>query len=202
MSTAETAYHHGDLPAALLAAVEEIIDEEGYVDVSLREAARRAGVSHSAPAYHFGDKEGMLVAFCHQGFDVLYAGMLAAYEAHADESSVERVNSIGEAYVRFALEHRAHFEIMFRAGLDHVAHESLHEGSGQVFGLLLQAIGELQEEGHFAGQNLFDVALYLWSIVHGFSTILVDGSVPPALDGVDLTMFLDGVLRIAVNEQS
>jgi AcrR family transcriptional regulator len=202
MSTAETAYHHGDLPAALLAAVEEIIDEQGYVDVSLREAARRAGVSHSAPAYHFGDKEGMLVAFCRQGFDVLYAGMLAAYEAHADESSVDRMNGIGEAYVRFALEHRAHFEIMFRAGLDHVAHESLHEGSGQVFALLLQAIGELQEEGHFADQKLFDVALYLWSIVHGFSTILVDGSVPPALDGVDLTMFLDGVLRIAVNEQS
>ena len=71
-----------------------------------------------------------------------------------------------------------------------------------MFGLLLQAIGELQEEGHFADQRIFDVALYLWSIVHGFSTILVDGSVPPALDGIDLTMFLDGVLRIAVNEQS
>ena len=198
MSTAETAYHHGDLLTALLTAVEEIIDEQGHVDLSLREAARRAGVSHSAPAYHFGDKEGMLVAFCHQGFAVLHAGMLEAYEDHQSESSVERMQALGKAYVRFAVEHRAHFEVMFRAGIDKVAHENLHEGSGQVFGLLLQAIGELQEEGHFADENLFDVALYLWSIVHGFSTIVVDGSVPPGLEDADLTTFLDGVLRIAV----
>lgn len=198
MSTAETPYHHGDLPTALLAAVEGIIQEQGYADLSLREAARRAGVSHSAPAYHFGDKEGMLVAFCHQGFDLMYADMLAAYEAHVAGSAAERMHAIGKAYVRFAAEHRAHFEMMFRSGLDKAAHENLNEGGGRVFGLLLQAIGELQEEGHFAGDNLFDVALYLWSVVHGFSTIVVDGAVPPALDGTDLTAFLDGVLELAV----
>jgi AcrR family transcriptional regulator len=198
MSTAETTYHHGDLPIALLAAVEEIIDEQGHRDLSLREAARRAGVSHSAPAYHFGDKEGMLVAFCHQGFDLLYADMLAAYEGHRSDSAVERMQALGRAYVEFAVEHRSHFEIMFRAGLDKTAHENLHGESGRVFGLLLQVIGELQEEGSFADEPLPDVALYLWSVVHGFSTILVDGSMPPGLEDTDLTTFLDGVLRISV----
>ena len=202
MKTAEPAYHHGDLPAALLAAVEEIIDERGYGDLSLREAARRAGVSHSAPAYHFGDKEGMLVAFCHQGFELLYGEMVTAYEQRSAGSSVERTHGISKAYVTFAVEHRAHFEIMFRAGIDKLAHEDLHEKGGRVFGLLLKAIGELQQDGHFVGENLFEVALYLWSIVHGFSTILVDGSVPPALAGTDLTVFLDGVLRVAVPQQN
>lgn len=202
MATAETAYHHGDLPTALLAAVEEIIDEQGYADLSLREAARRAGVSHSAPAYHFGDKEGMLIAFYDRGFELLYRDMLAAYEEHAAESSVERMYGIGEAYIMFAVEHRAHFEIMFRSGLAKVAHEKQHEGGDPVFGLVLQTIGELQEEGYFAEDNLIEVSLYLWSVVHGFSTILVDGSVPPALDGADLTVFLDGVLRLAVPEQN
>ena len=153
MKTAEPAYHHGDLPAALLAAVEEIIDERGYTDLSLREAARRAGVSHSAPAYHFGDKEGMLVAFCHQGFELLYGKMVAAYERRSAGSSVERVHGIGKAYVTFAVEHRAHFEIMFRAGIDKLAHEELHEGGSRVFGLLRQAIGELQEDGHFVART-------------------------------------------------
>ena len=202
MATAETPYHHGDLPTALLAAVEGIIDEQGYADLSLREAARRAGVSHSAPAYHFGDKEGMLVAFCHQGFDVLYRAMLAAYEEHAAGTAVARMHAIGEAYVGFAAEHRAHFEIMFRSGIDKVAHEDLYEGGGRVFGLLLQTIGELQQDGHFAGENLVDVALYLWSVMHGFSTILVDGAVPPVLDDTDLTAFLGGVLNLAVPRQS
>ena len=102
----------------------------------------------------------------------------------------------------FAVEHRAHFEIMFRSGLAKVAHEKLHAGGDPVFGLVLQTIGELQEEGYFAEDNLIEVSLYLWSVVHGFSTILVDGSVPPALDGADLTVFLDGVLRLAVPEQN
>ena len=144
----------------------------------------------------------MLVAFCHQGFELLYGKMVAAYERRSAGSSVERVHGIGKAYVTFAVEHRAHFEIMFRAGIDKLAHEELHEGGSRVFGLLRQAIGELQEDGHFVGENLFEIALYLWSIVHGFSTILVDGSVPPALAGTDLTMFLDGVLRVAVPQQN
>ena len=62
-------YHHGDLQNALLQAVGEIIEEKGVGAVSLREAARRAGVSHSAPAHHFGDKIGMLTAFARKGFE-------------------------------------------------------------------------------------------------------------------------------------
>ena len=70
-------YHHGDLPNALLAAVGDIVEENGVANVSLREAARRAGVSHSAPAHHFGDKEGMLAAFAERGFDILASEMAA-----------------------------------------------------------------------------------------------------------------------------
>ncbi len=65
------AYHHGDLRRALLAAALEAIEESGPAALSLRDLARRAGVSHAAPAHHFGDKAGLLTALAAEGFDLL-----------------------------------------------------------------------------------------------------------------------------------
>ena len=104
----ERPYHHGDLRRALLAAAVEMIAEAGPAALSLRALARRTGVSHAAPAHHFGDKAGLLTAVAAEGYRLLAAALRDAYERTG--SFLE----VGVAYVRFALEHQPYFEVMFR----------------------------------------------------------------------------------------
>ena len=106
-------YHHGDLRRALLEAAAKAIGEEGPAALSLRALARRAGVSHAAPTHHFGDKAGLLTALAVEGYDLL------ANELTEEWSTSHSFLEQGVAYVRFALNHRAHFEVMFRPDLYH-----------------------------------------------------------------------------------
>src|ERR1700746_911108 len=106
-------YHHGDLRPALLRAAVEVIGPAGPAAMSLREVARRAGVSHTAAAYHFGDKAGLLTAVAAQGYRMLTEELGNARAA--GRSFLE----VGVAYVRFAVTHRAHFEVMYRPELYH-----------------------------------------------------------------------------------
>ena len=108
-------YHHGDLPNALKQAAVELIGERGPAGFSLREVARRAGVSHAAPAHHFGDSHGLLTAVAADGFQVLYDAMAAASAGAA--TTEERVVAVSRAYVEVACSHPAHFEVMFRRDL-------------------------------------------------------------------------------------
>ena len=112
-------YHHGDLRRALLDAAAEVIAEQGPAALSLRDLARRAGVSHAAPMHHFGDKAGLLTALATEGYDLLAAEL--AEEWAVTHSFLEQ----GVAYVRFAIRHRAHFEVMFRPDLYHAGDADL-----------------------------------------------------------------------------
>src|SRR5215207_9150348 len=98
-------YHHGTLPDALLKATAQLVLESGVSGLSLREVARRAGVSHGAPAHHFGDKAGLLTALATQGFELL-GDEMEATAARRDFLEA------GLAYVRFATGHPAHFQVM------------------------------------------------------------------------------------------
>jgi AcrR family transcriptional regulator len=91
----------------------QAITESGPTGVSLRDLARRAGVSHAAPAHHFGDKAGLLTALAAEGFDLLADTLSAA------QQRTGQFLEVGVAYVGFAVEHRAHFEVMFRPDLYH-----------------------------------------------------------------------------------
>ena len=113
----EPSYHHGDLPAALLGAVGDIVAEKGAANVSLREAARRAGVSHSAPAHHFGDKDGMLAAFCHQGFDVLGEQVGAALSVVADASPEVRIQACYEKAIHCSALFREEWSEYWSSGI-------------------------------------------------------------------------------------
>ena len=97
-----TTYHHGDLRAAVLAAAGKLIEKEGVAGLSVREAARRAGVSHNAPYRHFPDRDALLAALAAEGFTQL-------------EKALEKRSGreLGEAYVRFALAHPQRFRLMF-----------------------------------------------------------------------------------------
>ncbi|HEC08299.1 MAG TPA: TetR/AcrR family transcriptional regulator [Acidimicrobiales bacterium] len=108
-------YHHGDLPNALKSAALEVIDEKGLGGFSLREVARRAGVSHAAPAHHFGDTAGLLTVLAVDALGHMRRVMAEAAEAETDP--VERLAAVGRAYVRVSREHPGHCQVVFRTDL-------------------------------------------------------------------------------------
>jgi AcrR family transcriptional regulator len=166
-------YHHGDLRRAVLAAAVATIDEAGPAGVSLRDLARRAGVSHAAPAHHFGDKAGVLSALAAEGFDLLANELAAALQRTQDFLEV------GVAYVRFAVEHRAHFEVMFRPDLYHPDDRAVLVARERASEALASGIGSLPEKQARPDARLAGIAA--WSLVHGFATLWLNGALPPEL---------------------
>src|SRR4051812_41539334 len=127
-------YHHGDLRRTLLTAAAEAIAESGPAALSLRDLARRAGVSHAAPTHHFGDKAGLLTALAAEGYNRLADELTEEWAA--SQSFLEQ----GVAYVRFAIKHRAHFEVMFRPDLYHVNDPALVAARGRADGALYAGV--------------------------------------------------------------
>lgn len=176
-------YHHGDLANALLRALESIITEQGIERVTLREAARRAGVSHSAPAHHFGDLEGMLQAFALEGYEILHGLMLEAIarvDAGPDRHALDYLNEIGTVYLRFAFAHPAHYEAMFRRSYDpgNNPESPLLIASANTFGPLAVIIGQLVERGVIGQDQGRYAATILWGMVHGVASLWNDGHLP------------------------
>jgi AcrR family transcriptional regulator len=166
-------YHHGDLPRVLLDAAAQAIQEVGPAAVSLRDLARRVGVSHAAPAHHFGDKAGLLTALAADGFRRLAATLRRTYEETG--SFLE----VGVAYVRFAVSHRAHFEVMFRPELYRTDDPELVRARDQARSLLYPPAAELA--GEEPGDDPTAAAVAAWSLVHGLATLWLDRNLPPQL---------------------
>ena len=169
----ERPYHHGDLRRALLATAVEMIAEAGPAALSLRALARRTGVSHAAPAHHFGDKAGLLTVVAAEGYRLLAAVLRDAYERTG--SFLE----VGVAYVRFALAHRPYFEVMFRPELYHADDPALvaaRRASGE---LLYGPVRDLSDRDPDFDPLRAGVAA--WSLVHGLATLYLDGALPPQL---------------------
>ncbi|WP_329104444.1 TetR/AcrR family transcriptional regulator [Micromonospora sp. NBC_01699] len=165
-------YHHGDLQRVLLEAAVTAIEESGPSALSLRDLARRAGVSHAAPTHHFGDKAGLLTVLATQGFH-LFADNLG----HIREQTGSLLE-IGVGYVRFAVEYRAHFEVMFRP-------ELYHRDDPLLVAAKQRATDELQAGVATLGEPPGDerdprlAGLAAWSLVHGFATLWLSGALPP-----------------------
>jgi AcrR family transcriptional regulator len=160
-------YHHGDLRPALVRAAVEAIGRAGPAAMSLREVARRAGVSHAAAAYHFGDKAGLLTAVAAQGYRMLTQELQAARDARRGFLEV------GVAYVRFAVSHRAHFEVMYRPELYRPDDAEVLEARA---GAAVLLYGTASPD---AGQLAAGAAA--WSLVHGLATLWLNGNLPPQL---------------------
>ncbi|MFC3504323.1 TetR/AcrR family transcriptional regulator [Micromonospora krabiensis] len=166
--TGTRGYHHGDLPRALLDAAVEVIAESGPAALSLRDLARRAGVSHAAPAHHFGDKAGLLTALAVQGFDLLADALRGA----------EDLLSAGVAYVDFAVGHRAHFDVMFRPDLYRSDGPEVRAARERAGAALRAGVAGLANRDGGPADPGRD-ALAAWSIVHGFATLWIAGALPP-----------------------
>ena len=161
-------YHHGDLRRKLIDAAEEIIGERGVDGFTSREAARRAGVSPAAPAHHFGDARGLLTAVALLGFRDFSATLKAA-DARGGADPARRLAEQARAYVRFALDHPARFQLMFREGKHDAGETQGAVGPGEAFGVLESAVraatdAPLETPLTTAQQGMLTA---LWSSVHG-----------------------------------
>lgn len=169
-------YHHGDLRRAVLDAAIEVISTAGPAAVSLRDLARRAGVSHAAPAHHFRDKAGLLTAIAVEGNELLAAALSGP---PTDEAP--GLKELGVRYVRFALDHPAHFEVMYRPDLYHSDAVELVAARRRAADLLRRAVGGL---GADAGGGDTDLAvLAAWSLAHGFATLWRGGNIDHLVGG-------------------
>ncbi|WP_406476934.1 TetR/AcrR family transcriptional regulator [Streptomyces sp. NBC_01615] len=154
-------YHHGDLRRAILSAALDVITAEGPSALSLRDLARRAGVSHAAPAHHFKDRTGLLTVIAAEGYELLAAAL-----AGADD-----LRDAGVRYVRFAREHPAHFQVMFSPELLRENDVELATARTLAGERLRTAVSALPAEGRGPDTRLAGVAA--WSLAHGFATLLL-----------------------------
>jgi AcrR family transcriptional regulator len=155
-------YHHGDLRRAVLDAAVAAITENGPAGISLRDLARRAGVSHAGPVHHFGDKADVLTALATEGYELLAETLAAA------EKRTRDFVEVGVAYVRFAIEHRAHFEVMFRPDLYRADDPALAAARDQAGDVLVKGSASVSD-AEMAG-------VAAWSLMHGFANLWLTGA--------------------------
>lgn len=171
------AYHHGDLRRALLDAGLQILAEQGAHALTLREVARRVGVTQAAPYHHFADKEALLAVLAEDGFVGLLGAMERARDA-AGKKPAARLRAIGTAYVLFAVEHAAHFQIMFVHLVDIPRYPSLHSAADRAFRSLVEGIVAGQGAGVVREGDPFELAILAWSTVHGLAMLWIEGALP------------------------
>ncbi|MBV8965124.1 MAG: TetR/AcrR family transcriptional regulator [Mycobacteriaceae bacterium] len=162
-----TQYHHGDLKAVILAETAKLVAEHGADGVSLRQLARRAGVSHAAPAHHFTDRRGLFTALAAEGFWLLCEALKAARGDFADAAL---------AYVRFAIDHPGHYAVMFDRSLVEPSDRELAEAQAAAGAELSRGVATLVDP--HAKADPAGAELAAWSLVHGFAVLWLNHAVP------------------------
>jgi AcrR family transcriptional regulator len=182
------AYHHGNLREALLAEAAAMIAEGGASSVTMRAIGQRLGVSRAAAYRHFADKNALLAAVAAAGFNRLRE-RLETIGAGAPRASIEKFRSMGEEYVRFALENSAHYRLMY--GKEALAREDLPELDEAANGLYEHLVGVIeayQRSGRIKRQDPRAQAYVAWSAVHGLASLVIDGQIQATDD-------IDGLIR-------
>jgi len=193
MSTdpATTCYHHGNLKNALLDAGVQLLVEQGVVALSLRNVARAVGVSHTAPYRHFSNKAALLRGLVVRGFAVLHQGLTAANirQLHGPE---QQIVEIGVVYVRFALANPDMWQLMAGGLINTDGEPEFAHASQEVNRLLLDIIEAGAALGVFRRRPASELAVLVWSAMHGLAGLLLAGGI--AIDTDDRDQ-LDDLLR-------
>ena len=202
-SSGDTPYHHGDLHEALLKAAVTVLERDGLAGLTLRAVAREAGVSHAAPTHHFGDLTGLLSELAAIGFRQFNTAMVAA---RASETLPPMKALAGaKAYVAYAQAHPGMYGLMFRTERLDYSRPSLHEAAEASFAGLANAIAasrqeQIEEEALTLNQAA--AIARAWSLVHGFTMLLLDGRLEDILRrlpaGTDAEQLLDTMLKLAM----
>jgi AcrR family transcriptional regulator len=188
-------YHHGSLRQALIEATESLLADKGPEGFSLREVARRAGVSPAAPAHHFGDASGLLTAVATLGFDGL-ASALREGEARGGRDPRRRLREQGIAYVAFAMEFPGRFRLMFADALRIEDPELLRAGN-EAFGVLENGVrlAFAIPPGRPLGDKGWTALLALWSVVHGYAHLTIAGRLDACAGSAGREAFVASTLR-------
>jgi AcrR family transcriptional regulator len=167
----ERQYHHGNLRRALIDEALRVIEEDGPSAVSLRELARRIGVSHAAPAHHFTDKTALFTAIAVEGQTMLADGLDAAAGSPPGNQGHSRFLDAGLAYVRFAAEHPAHIRVMYQPSLYNTEDSEVIAARRRTFATLFATAGAFKP-----GADAAQVGLAGWALMHGLATLWQDGN--------------------------
>jgi AcrR family transcriptional regulator len=173
---AKRPYHRVNLKQSLLDAAVALIAEVGPQAFTLREVARRAGVSHNAPYRHFRDKDDLLAAVAAEGFDQLADAMKEAMAQ--GRTAAERLRLAGRAYVQFALQAPQHILVMFEGPRPAEPMPEYAEPARRAFQTLLEVIAEGQTEGSLPKGDPYPLAVVAWSGVHGLAKLAIGGQLP------------------------
>jgi len=179
MAVATRPYHHGNLRSELLACAERALAEGGLTQLSLRDLARRTGVSHAAPRRHFADKQALLDALAQDGFERMGRALRDAMEQAGPEFDT-RLAALARSYVRFATRHAALLELMFAGKHRPGAADGLREAADAAFAAPLALITAAQAEGAVVPGDPEAVATVAWATVQGLATIANAGMLDDA----------------------
>lgn len=177
MSTSKDGYHHGDLKNALIEAGVRALAESGVEGLSLRKLARDVGVSHNAPYMHFADKEAVLAAIAQQGFDLLGTAIDHSQVDVGNAPIEARLVAAAHSYVNFALSHPNHLLVMF-GNLPVSDYPELEKTAHETFQKLIQIMRDGLRHGQLIDEDAEQLALLLWTNVHGLSALLIADKVP------------------------
>jgi AcrR family transcriptional regulator len=183
----KTGYHHGNLKAALVAAADEIIRDRGIEGFSLREAARRAGVSIGAPAHHFGSATGLLTEVALLGYDSLGEALNAVIPG---DDPARDLRDLALAYVRFALAHPGRFRLMFRPDLVNRDDARYAAASTRALSGLARAIA--RRDG--ASADSMAEVFVVWSSIHGMANLVLDGKAKYLFSGATPDEFASNIM--------
>jgi len=165
---------------ALLTAARAELVEHGRAAISLRAVARRAGLSHASPKYHFGDRSGLLTAIATEGFHALARRLSEVHESDAQQ----QLAILGRAYIDFGLSHPALFELMFAPSELHADDPELIAAQQQAIGSLTTAVSQLTGlDATPSGTP--QLALASWALVHGLVVLARDGALQAAATAED-----------------
>ena len=176
-----SAYHHGDLRSALIQSALALVTEEQDWTFSLREVARRAGVSHNAPYNHFADKRALLAAVAAVGFATLGKRIQAASSGIANARTALIKSAV--VYVIFGVENPAHYRLMFGSALVTAQEgrpKAVADAGAQTRGIMAEIIRRGAVAGVFDAalrrdEDLNVAVLSAWSTVHGLTMLTIDG---------------------------
>jgi AcrR family transcriptional regulator len=164
--------------SALLEAARAELVEHGRSAISLRAVARRAGVSHAAPKYHFGDRAGLLTAIATEGFSMLTMALRSVHPpTEADVG--QPLGALGRAYIDFSLAHPALFDLMFRPG-------ELHPTDPELLRAQREAIGVLSSVTDGA-----EISLMSWALAHGLAVLARDGALQAGIEAPSPSATID-----------
>ena len=198
-------YHHGDLRRVLIEAALQLAGEGGAAAVSVREAARRAGVSPGAPFRHFPNRDALMTAVAGEAQQLFRAEISAALAAVPDSDPLARFRALGLAYLRWAIRNPAHFEIISSGRyFVHDKASELSRDNAELIGLVERTLADAFALGQLRSPDLKRVQIAGRALVYGFARMNIDGHFPrwgiaeeeagPTAEAI-LDLFIEGIAR-------